>query len=240
MQEGIHNYNNYYFLEKGPDLLNKTYHAGVIRAGDMGAALCFARDIFNFQDVLEIDEDDPRCSRPGFDFHDQVYGITEFSERTPKFVVSIGCGRGEMEAAFHLMNIPFVAVDPSPAIPEILHKTMTEWAGAETYNFIHKGCKESIRDLMAYPKPDTIIFCESFEHVPEADFEQFWVQYAHPALTETSGRLIISNYKHPIRKYTNEFYWDHVRDVNDSVFDNLESRAKTTIYRHNGHLVLDF
>ena len=105
---------------------------------------------------------------------------------------------------------------------------------------ITTGALEASRELEHEPVPDTIVFCESIEHIPEREFEIVHSHFILPCLEATSGRLVITNWitKHPIR--ADGGGWDHVRAVNDDFYDELVKTARSVIFREGSHLVLQF
>jgi hypothetical protein len=80
---------------------------------------------------------------------------------------------------------------------------------------------------------DTIIFCESIEHVPEINFWNFWDKVKH----EFNGRIIITNWieYHPIPINPPE----HIFEINDAVYDRLIQTSRKCIYRNKSHLVIE-
>jgi hypothetical protein len=83
---------------------------------------------------------------------------------------------------------------------------------------------------------DTLIFCESIEHIPKEWFDPFWAK-VRPALGANKGRLIVVNWPsfHPIGIWGDE----HCRAIDDIVYDQLAEGGRTA-YRQGSHLVVDF
>ena len=89
-------------------------------------------------------------------------------------------------------------------------------------------------------KPDTVIFCESAEHIPRKElFTAF--EIIKDMLTVTSGLMIIVNWIdfHPIQKNGNAD-WNHITTIDDVVYDWLATQAKSVVFRQGSHLVLQF
>ena len=150
--------------------------------------------------------------------------------RLPHMVLDVGAGRGELSAMFALCGIPVTGVEPSVAGAKLYRETLRLWAKAEA-RLVSR--LEECRD-----HPDTVIFCESLEHIPEEEFEQMWPRIVD-WLVPHQGRLIIANWieNHPIKPDGSG--WDHVRRVDDALYDRLAD-GWTTVWRRGSHLVVDF
>ena len=95
MQNGIENYNDHYFLS--PTRIGKdgkprrmgeveSYLNGVIRAGDMGAAICYCLGIDSYAEVKEVMEipENSSVSRPGMNYYQQVSNLAVCNEKNAK------------------------------------------------------------------------------------------------------------------------------------------------------------
>jgi cyclopropane fatty-acyl-phospholipid synthase-like methyltransferase len=149
--------------------------------------------------------------------------------RRPGLVLDVGAGRGELSAAFAICGVPVIGVEPSRAGATLYRQTMRRWARTEP-RLIDRidDCAE---------RPDTVIFCESLEHIPEDEFAAMWpriVDWLTPG-----GRLIVANWiwNHPIPEDGSG--WDHVRPVDDALYDRL-AEGRTLVFRTGSHLVIDF
>ena len=96
------------------------------------------------------------------------------------------------------------------------------------------------RFLIADHASDTVIFCESVEHIPGKEFFAAF-EIIKNMLTVTSGLMIITNwiYFHPIQKNRN-MDWNHITTIDDAVYDSLAAQAKSVVFRQGSHLVLQF
>lgn len=157
--------------------------------------------------------------------------------RRPHKVINIGGGRGEIDAVLRLLNIDCVCVDPSPGAVVMYAQTMEKWANTHNYKFINKRYKDSINDNDVGDDFDTLVFCESIEHIPEDEFESVW-PIVRSILKKNRGLLIVTNWMgyHPLYPNT----WDHVRIIDDKFYDYLSIEAKKVIFRRGSHLVLQF
>lgn len=132
--------------------------------------------------------------------------------RDPGVIYSIGAGRGELEATLEKLGHHVVGVDPSPGAREMYEGSVL---------------------LDAYPGGgDTVIFCESIEHLQREEFEDIWEQIPEGA------RVIIVNWPdyHPLEPDGSG--WDHVRLIDDRFFDEL-TEGRKVILRHGSHLVVE-
>lgn len=139
-------------------------------------------------------------------------------ERDPGLIVSIGAGRGELEAELERIGNRVIGIDPT--------------VGARA---LYRGT-----DLRPHWTPqliseaDTVIFCESIEHIPlDLTLELF--------ASLTSGtRVVIVNFTEffPIIPDPVGDGWDHITQVDDALYDRL-AEGRITALRRTSHLVLD-
>lgn len=160
-----------------------------------------------------------------------AYGLSNNRKalwRSPRCILSIGCGRGELEAWFFEENFRGDA--------EWVEVTGTDIAdNRHTKNFkFHSGDLSTV-DFTGF---DTVIMCESLEHIPKEEFDEAWPRIVR-ALKETNGRFIVTNWRenHPI--LPDGGGWDHVREVNDELYDQLSMKGEVAV-RDGSHLVIDF
>lgn len=136
-------------------------------------------------------------------------------------ILSVGCGLGYLE---HLLeNIGLLVTGLDIADNREYHGFDFELGGLD--------------DISPDANFDTIVFCEALEHIAEDEFERNWPKLVN-ILRRSHGRLIISNWEkfHPI--YATG--WDHIRQVDDALFDRLASEALGTVFRRGAQLVLQF
>lgn len=148
--------------------------------------------------------------------------------RRPVHVLDVGAGRGELSAMFALCGIPVTGVEPHAT--KLYERTLRSWAKAEP---------RVVADVAKVKEPaDTVIFCESLEHIPEDVFDAMWDRIV-PWLNQYQGRLIVANWEenHPIEP--DGTGWDHVRRVDDALYDQL-AEGRSVVFRRGSHLVVDF
>ena len=109
------------------------------------------------------------------------------------------------------------------------------------HEFINKSMLDALCEIRKSGLiPDTVIFCESVEHIPGKEFFAAF-EIIKNMLTVTSGLMIITNwiYFHPIQKNRN-MDWNHITTIDDAVYDSLAAQAKSVVFRQGSHLVLQF
>lgn len=177
------------------------------------------------QPGLEKDYHDLGLFRP-----DQVYAISyalgltdarRHLQRKPSKILSIGCGQGAIESFLASKGFDVTATDIADNVE------------AGGFHFILGSM-----DDISYDDFDTVIFCESIEHIPKDEFDRNWMKMVD-MLKKTRGILIITNWfeYHPIR--IDASGWNHVREVNDAFYDSLAMHGETVV-RNKSHLVIQF
>lgn len=169
-----------------------------------------------------------------FKINDQLHFITEHYQRTPKKVLEIGGGRGEIANLFKKLGSDCVSIDPGQYSDRLFELTGRLFFGEE---FI--AASPLPIDLKTFTEKfeldqfDTVIFCESIEHVSESEFWTFWQKLK----STFTGLVIIVNwiYYHPIPIGLPQ----HIFEINDDVYDRLVSDSKRCVYRNHSHLVLE-
>lgn len=132
--------------------------------------------------------------------------------RDPGVIYSIGAGEGNLEARLEKMGCKVYGVDPAPGAKELYKGNIL---------------------LGEYPGGgDTIIFCESIEHLYPYQFKQIWAKIPKGA------RVIVVNWLdfHPIEPDNTGY--DHVTLIDDEYFDKI-SQGQRVILRYKSHLVLE-
>lgn len=225
----------------------QSWHRNIIRPADMGASICYALGATSWEQVCKIQGCDDSVSLP-------PRGKTSAAEqaeiissaglgRKPGLVYDMGCGRGEVAATLIHMGISAVAVDPAHAAGALVDETAKRFYGlpAASVPFERSTAFGALR--RSSQTPDTVIFCESVEHMPLGElFATFeWIRDHTGGARGGGGVLaIVTNWPnyHPIRAPPGD--WNHVHDVDDELYDRLASLSRKTVVRHGSHLVLQF
>lgn len=147
----------------------------------------------------------------GRGFFNPILNPTQYTLRHPGVIYSIGCGAGSLEKRLEDMGYTVIGVDPSPGAKELYRGStlVEEYEGGG----------------------DTIIFCESVEHLFKDQFDAIWNKIPDKAW------VIFVNWPdyHPL-KLDNSGY-DHVRLIDDEFYDQLQEVSRV-IFRRGSHLVL--
>lgn len=219
---------------------NQSWHKKTLRS-DQLAAIGYSLGYKNYAEV---------CNRlkkfgisrermkdlPNVKYDALVKELESGKQRTPRVVVDVGCGRGELLLAYHLLGVECVGIDPSPGAKELVPKTMA-WGNVKWWEFINKGLLPGLQTI--HRKIDTVIMCESIEHIREGEFKAGW-QIICEKLSQTSGMFIVVNWinYHPIP--IDRTGYDHIRRIDNPFYDRLSVDAKNVIFRRGSHLVLEF
>lgn len=141
-------------------------------------------------------------------------------DRDPKKILSIGCGRGELE--HELVNRGF----------DVVGADIEDFREYKDFSFIRARMGE-----LSFAGYDTIIMCESLEHIPPQEFNE-----AYGAMTvdlkRVRGMLVITNWEDVFPIETNGV--DHVMRVDRELFDRMSAYAQSVPVRKGSHLVLQF
>lgn len=214
---GKKNYKEVYYR---PEIKNKylwfySKHSGLQRQQnkeDCYDKEYFERDIpetwFKKHNLLRPDELAAICYAFGQPYTEK--GLYE--PRQPQTIYSIGCGEGYMERELERLGCEVFGVDPAPGLKgKYLGKTLLE-------KYTGGG--------------DTIIFCESIEHLYPEQFQEIWDKI--PAC----AWVIFVNWLnfHPIEKDNTGY--DHVTTINDEYYDKI-SYGQRIIFRQGSHMVLE-
>lgn len=146
---------------------------------------------------------------------DEGYARSGPPWRTPRRVMSIGCGEGHLEEYLEGHGIEVIGVDPSPGAQQL-------------YRGHHlQGGVEGIETV------DTVVFCESIEHLPRGLIFSIWDR-----LPITGVRVVITNWPsyHPLVPSSDG--WDHITRIDDALYDELSTGFYVRV-RRGSHLVLD-
>lgn len=132
--------------------------------------------------------------------------------RDPGLIYSIGCGMGVLEWNLEKAGCTVIGVDPSEGARELYRASTL---------------------VDRYPGGgDTVIFCESIEHIPLAETLDIFERIPY------GTRIIITNWPdhHPIEPEAP--FNDHITRIDDALYDRL-SVGRPTVLRRGSHLVLE-
>lgn len=163
---------------------------------------------------------------------EQTRAIAAYQTRTPRRVLDVGCGRGELCAAFSLLQIPTVGVDSSHAAIWLASKSVLDWGDWQYVTLLEEP-------LLRLYNTDTVCLCEVLEHISLGEFRALWPTLVMH-LRARGGHLIVTNDidLHPISP--DETGWNHISPVNDERYNEMAANASRVIFRRGSHLVLEF
>jgi SAM-dependent methyltransferase len=227
-------YNEQNFLDV-PRFENFDYLHGRVRKEDMGCAALYAFGITSFKEAQRI--------FPETTFEDQVSAVLGVAARHPKYVADIGCGLGSLAALLIATGVRVDAVDPSPVSREKVYETVTKFNrkslgdlnGQFRFFSLQAGeYMEAVANAASFP--DTFIFVESVEHIPDLEM----VRFVEVLRTRGNCSLIITSAVdfHPITP--DGTGWNHITLIDDVYYERLSGLAKKRILRAGSHLVLKF
>jgi cyclopropane fatty-acyl-phospholipid synthase-like methyltransferase len=196
-----------------------------LRTTDQFPALCYA---FGIYDVIDYNS-----------LEDQLLFLNNSKTKTPKHILEIGSGRGEISCVLSKLGVSITAVDVAINIQTWFNRTGKHYFGEEFIapKVIESNIKDFVED---FSKFDTILMVESFEHITEDEFQPTWDNICN----NFNGLLCITNHpgSHPIPVGGEwpDAKLQHCRVIDDELFDAMAAKAKRTIFRKTSHLVLEF
>lgn len=219
---------------------------GCLKVGDDLAAIAYALGIPSFERVLDLleipatsDGRDPDCCR--MDAKVQLLSLLHGNDATrkPKSVLDVGGGRGEVSAAFAWLGIKVQEVEPHKDAKQWCHDTSSRLFSLLTSDGFHTLINTPVPECLPeidFEDLDTVIFCESLEHIPEDCFTPFWDKVG-AVLRANHGMLVVTNWLdyHPLHVSGPE----HCRLVDDALYAEL-AQGGTVTYRRGSHLVVTY
>jgi hypothetical protein len=168
-----------------------------------------------------------------FTIQDQVDFIVDNCQFIPQKVLEIGGGRGEIANVFKKLGIDCISLEPGKHADFIYNYTGKFFFGKDFESAT--PTKNDFKTLIQnneIDQFDTIIFCQTIEHIAESDFWEFW----NKLVSNFNGLVIIVSYVHyhPIEVVLPQ----HVFGINDEVYDRLVNDSKRCVFRDHSHLVL--
>ena len=163
----------------------------------------------------------------------QLDKLDSLKTRVPKKVVEIGCGVGALGLCYSYLDIENVMFDPQKNLNELFQLSVKNFKLPSNKT---KLCHD-FEDIN-WDGVDTVIFCESIEHIYKETFFHIF-ECISRQLQKSKGRMIVVNTidYHPI--IISSTPHDHVHLIDDELYDII-SEGKTTIYREGSHLILEW
>lgn len=196
-----------------------------LRPGDAFPAVCYAYGLFDIRDV-------------DYPLDEQIDIIKNNSVRTPRSVLEIGSGRGDVSQFFSNMGSKVFSIDCNPFAEELQkHTKETMYNNVVNDYTLGIGALEQFLDDLP-TDIDTIVMIESIEHIFPNEWAVAWARLKD-ILSANHGRLIITNVIHPVGT-RHDPTPEHVMEVDDQFFNQLENQCKGVVFRRRGNICLDF
>lgn len=216
-----------------------------LKFGDAMAGLSYAHGIKwqqlvdSFPIVFEFNEHGRGEPSNVSMFRDQLAFLKDNKKRTPKRVLEIGGGRGEVANTLKYLGADVVSVELGEQAVEWYKRTGEHFFGAllDPVIPVVKPIQDAVQDL-DLSSFDTILMVESLEHIPAEAFEPVWQAICQ----QFKGLFIVTNWPdyHPIWIGRDASPEEHCRVVDDELYDQWSKQAKKCVYRQGSHLVLKF
>ena len=224
------------FLDNSDGIQN--LNCGQLKFGDALASIAYAHDI-TYEQIIERFPQvraNERFAGNEYSVQDQLDFIKSNAKRTPKRILEIGAGRGEVTLFLTAMGYDVTAIEPSVdfvnLIIETSHKLFPTTA-VGSYEYINKPIHLADID---YSKFDTILMVESLEHILAKDFDPEWEKIK----ANFKGYFIVVNWKkyHPIAVGQYARPEIHCRLVDDALYDSY-CEGHITKVRVKSHLCIE-
>jgi SAM-dependent methyltransferase len=202
-----------------------------IKYGDALAAIAYAHDISRDAIVAQwplVGKNERWC---GGSVTDQLEFIKQHKTRTPKRVLEIGSGRGEVTGFLCELGYSVTSVEPSVDAHSLHNQTHQQLFG-KTYDY--ELLNLSVHQLdIDYSQFDTIIMVESLEHILAEHWDPQWEKIC----AEFQGYFCVTNWLayHPIAVGQYASRDMHCRLVNDELYDTY-CAAGNVLVRDRSHL----
>ena len=222
-----------------------SWRSGSLKFGDALAGLSYAHDITweqlvsAFPLVFAHNEHGRGESVEHKFIHEQLSFLKNNQQRTPKRVLEIGGGRGEVANALKHMGIDVVSVELGADAEKWYQESGRHYFGNdfEAVVPVNLPIEQAVKDL-DLSTFDTILMVESLEHIPQENFDPVWNQI----VAQFHGRFIVVNWPdyHPIWVGRDASPEEHCRLVDDDLYDAWTKQAQSCVFRKGSHLVLQF
>lgn len=217
-----------------------------LKCGDALAAIAYAfgltfeelRAIVPFSGVGRNLEDN------SIDAVEQISRVLNTKKRTPRGLLEIGSGRGEVAITLACAGYPVQAVEPSMGAVAWLTRTAQTFFDRKLEHIplkLHNAPVHEVIDVIDWSTIDTVLMVESLEHILAEDFTLVY-QKIRDHLRTVGGRFIVTNWidYHPLQIGDHASTMVHCRTVDDTLYDEWCRDAKTVVHRNGAHLVLEY
>ena len=234
---------NYEYFHRADGI--RSWNSKTLKFGDAMAALCYAFGISwqdlqqGFPEVFAEDDRTGRVERHSDKLTQQLDFIKQNKSRTPKRVLEIGGGRGEVAQVLRYLGVDVVSIEPGAGADKWYQETAEKFFGSEFDAALpdNRYLQDAVADL-DFSTFDTILMVESLEHILEEQFDPVWQQI----VDKFHGLFVVVNWVnyHPIAVGQFASAAEHCRLVDDVLYEKWISQSKQCVWRNGSHLVLDF
>ena len=225
----------FYHTEYNPDMYNTPdYYTSKrslrINLEEEWPAICYAYGIYNFPEVDSIQQ--------------QVDFLKLNKTYTPKSVIEIGGGRGQISCTMAYMGARVQSVDVNSTADYYHAVTSQRWFGLTNMPnlTVLLGDLDTTAQVLDLSDVDTVIMVSSIEHIFSKEWQRFFNR-ALPYFKNNHTVLNITNRKN---------YWPlgtpedklsdpgHIHLIDDAFYDQLCSLGSQVLFRDQSHLSIKF
>jgi SAM-dependent methyltransferase len=213
-----------------------------LKFGDAFACVCYAHGISwkSIRKHFKIDKFGKK-EDTHYTVQDQINFILENKKRTPKKILEIGGGRGEVTIFLSKMGYEVICIEPCPNATEWFTKTSINYFGEELNYTILNGSVTKFEQDERLNDIDTVIMVESLEHILEEDFNGIYARIKKE-LKKTNGLFNVTNWidYHPIPVGWMAPPDQHCRLTDDCLYDSFEEDFEYVYFRYESHISLGY
>ena len=214
-----------------------------LKFGDAFAAICYAHGIYWEQ----IQKSFPQIGALGkvettpYTIQDQINFIQSNKTRTPKKILEIGGGRGEVTIFLANLGYDVVGIEPGKGAEIWFKQTSKLFFSKKLQYTLLNGCLTEYINHPFMEDFDTVLFVESLEHILEEDFNKFYPKILK-TLKKNKGTFVVTNWMdyHPLPVGWMAPPDQHCRLINDDLYDEMKQQFDVCNYRNGSHLCLSF
>lgn len=210
-----------------------------LKFGDAFAAICYAHGI-SWNQILEkfpeMGQLGKNESTP-YTLQDQLEFVQKNKKKTPKKILEIGCGRGEVTCFLSELGYEVISIDPNLSTKDWVEKTSEYFFNKNLKYKLLIGPLGNFTDSDDIKDVDTVLMVETLEHILAAEFQPFYNRMVN-ILKETKGTFVVTNWidYHPLAVGQHAPPEMHCRLINDSLYDKIGLDFVDCFYRNGSHL----
>ena len=207
-----------------------------IKFGDALAAIAYAHDIpYSAMREYFPKFNSERAVLRDVTVADQIEFVKQHATRTPKKILEIGAGRGEVTLTLAAMGYTVTAIEPGVDYAQLFEHSKAQLFPNQDLEYTVLNTPIHCADI-DYSEYDTILMVESLEHILAEHFDPEWQK-----IKDTfKGYFIVVNWKayHPIAVGQFARKEIHCRLVNDRLYDSY-CEGHTVKVRDKSHLCVE-